>query len=254
MTNIPEEWLEKAISEGHINYFEYNKFTNPVEIGIGGFGKILKYKWRDNGLTVALKCLKVDTSINERTIKDFINELKLLRNICHHPNIIMFYGVTKDSNGYYTMILQYADEGTLREYLKANFIRLQWSDKRRIAREITRGLLFLHDNNIIHEDFHSKNILIHQKKSIIADFGRSKLINKTSMTSNSIIHGMPAYIEPNRLINHMYKCDRKSDIYSIGVILWEISSGKPPFQHITNEKIIVHISQGDKEEPIEAKL
>ncbi|KAF0555166.1 hypothetical protein F8M41_017931 [Gigaspora margarita] len=75
---ISEEWLKKAISEGHINYIEYNKFTNPIFIGIGGFGTVFKYDWRDIELTVALKCLKVDKSIDEKTIEDFINEVLLL--------------------------------------------------------------------------------------------------------------------------------------------------------------------------------
>ncbi|RIB23143.1 hypothetical protein C2G38_898336 [Gigaspora rosea] len=75
MANIPEELLEKAISDEHINCIDYNKFTDPIVIGIGGFGKVLKYEWRDSGLTVALKYLKVDTSIDESIIKDFINEV-----------------------------------------------------------------------------------------------------------------------------------------------------------------------------------
>ncbi|KAF0407952.1 kinase-like domain-containing protein [Gigaspora margarita] len=70
------EWLEKAVFDEHINYIEYNKFTNPTLIGIGGFGKVFKYEWKDCGLTVALKCLKVDTDLSsdERIIRDFIHE------------------------------------------------------------------------------------------------------------------------------------------------------------------------------------
>ncbi|KAF0444671.1 kinase-like protein [Gigaspora margarita] len=85
---IAEEWIEKAILDGHINYLEYNKFTNPIMIGIGGFGKVFKYEWRENELTVALKCLKVDTSINERIVEDFVNELKLLLSVSNHQNVI----------------------------------------------------------------------------------------------------------------------------------------------------------------------
>ncbi|KAF0542821.1 kinase-like protein [Gigaspora margarita] len=200
MTEIPEEWLEKAILDGHINFLDYNKFTEPVVIGVGGFGKVFKYEWKDTELSVALKCLRVDKNIDDKTIKNFINELKLLRKVSNHQNIIAFYGVTKDDSGYYNLILQYADNGTLREYLEANIIKLQWADKLRIAKEIGLGLLFLHDHNIIHRDLHSKNILIHQGIPKLTDFGLSKQINETSMTSNSIIHGMPAYIEPQCLI------------------------------------------------------
>ncbi|RIB16440.1 hypothetical protein C2G38_1510708 [Gigaspora rosea] len=69
------EWIEKAISDGYINSLEYNNFTDPTEIDVGGFGKGFKHEWKDNESTVVLKCLKVDTSLNEQTIKDFINEV-----------------------------------------------------------------------------------------------------------------------------------------------------------------------------------
>ncbi|RIB24956.1 kinase-like domain-containing protein [Gigaspora rosea] len=247
-----DEWLEKAISDGHINYLEYNKFTDPTNIGSGGFGTVYKYEWKDCELAVALKCLKVDTNLDQNIIRDFIRELKLLRKVDYHPNIIKFYGVTKDNNGNYNMVLQYAIEGNLREYLNANFIKLLWSDKLRIAKEILLGLLFLHENNIIHRDLHSKNILIHQGQPKIADFGLSKQINEMSIASNSVIHGMLEYVEPQCLIKQGYKRDKKSDIYSFGVILWEISSGKPPFQSFEQKiALCFHICQGNREEPIE---
>ncbi|KAF0546086.1 kinase-like protein [Gigaspora margarita] len=167
MPNIPEEWLERAISDGHINYLEYSKFTAPTIIGIGGFGTVLSASGKN---------------------------LKLIRKVCYHPNIITFYGVTKENNGYYNIVLQYANDGNLREYLKANFPRLLWADKLRIAKEIVLDLLFLHNNDVIHGDLHSKNILIHHGQPQIADFGLSKQIKETSVTSSSKIHGILAYM------------------------------------------------------------
>ncbi|KAF0497508.1 kinase-like protein [Gigaspora margarita] len=172
----------------YINYLEYSKFANPTEIGSGGFGKVFKYEWKDYELIVALKSLKFNTDLNEKLINDFINELKLLRKV--DQNIIRFYGITKDSDGYYNMVLQYANDGNLRDYLNANFTKLQWNEKLNFAKEIALGLLFLHDNDIIHRDLHSKNILIHQKQLKIADFGLSKQLNEMSMTSNSVVHAL----------------------------------------------------------------
>ncbi|RIB06938.1 kinase-like domain-containing protein [Gigaspora rosea] len=139
---------------------------------------------------------------------------------------------SEDSHGFYNMVLQYAEDGTLREYLMKNLVKLKWADKLRIAKEIAHGLSFLHDNDINHRDLHSKNILIHEEHPKIADFGLSKQMNETSMTSTSNFHGMLEYMEPQCFnnINDVYKRDKRSDIYSFGVILWEISSGRPPFQ------------------------
>ncbi|RIB30424.1 hypothetical protein C2G38_2152735 [Gigaspora rosea] len=251
MTNTSKEWLEKAISDGHINNHDYDQFTNPITIGNGAFGEVFKYEWKDCDLTVALKCLKVDDELNLDKKVIEIKELRLLRKVDFHQNIIKFYGVTKDNHGFYNMILQYANDGNLQEYLKANFTKLQWIDKLHISKEIVHGLLFLHNHNIIHRDLHSKNILIHQGQPKIADFGLSKQINETSMTSNSIVRGMPAYVEPQCLLNLEYQRDKRSDVYSAGVILWEISSGKPPFQHLPPEMVVIYIFQGKREEYIE---
>ncbi|KAF0395909.1 kinase-like protein [Gigaspora margarita] len=229
-----EEWLNKAINDGHINYYEYKNFSDFKKIGKGGFGEVIKCEWKSCELTVALKRL---TTLSEKIIEDFIKELKLLRKVDCHPNIIRFYGVTKD-NGIYFMVLEYANEGNLREYLIAKFTSLNWTDKLRIAKEIIRGLLFLHENNIIHRDLHSKNILIHQGQPKITDFGLSKHINASSNTSKSAIHGVPGYIDPQCFFNLEYKRNKKSDIYSFGVILWEISSGQCP-THYDEIKISV---------------
>ncbi|RIB29524.1 kinase-like domain-containing protein, partial [Gigaspora rosea] len=156
--------------------------------------------------------------------------------------------------------LQFANNGDLHEYLKNNFSKLECIDKLRIACEISDGLKFLHENNIVHRDLHSKNILVHEKRMLIADFGLSK--DETSKTSNSEVHGMIAYIDPKCFDcckNKSYKCNKKSDIYSFGVILWEISSGKLPFESveisegatIRNFAILIQILKGIREQLIE---
>ncbi|KAF0485176.1 kinase-like protein [Gigaspora margarita] len=248
MANTSEEWFERGISDGHINYHEYDKFTNREIIDVGGFGTVYKHEWQGCELTVALKCLKSNANTN----RVFIRELKLLQRLSNHPSIIAFYGITKDNNGCYNMILQYADNGNLREYLKKNFVTLQWKCKLRIAKEIVHGLMFLHNNKIVHRDLHSKNILIHQGQIKITDFGLAKQINEISSTSASAVHGMAAYIDPQYFVNPKFKRNEKSDIYSLGVILWEISSGKPPFKSFELGVVLcAYIVQGHREKPIE---
>ncbi|KAF0467211.1 kinase-like protein [Gigaspora margarita] len=244
-----EEWLKNAIDEGYIKSYDYSEFSVHKPIGQGAFGIVYKAKWKDYGLTIALKQLNI-ISMEEKTIQRFAKELKNLRKVCEHPNIIKFYGVTRD-RGFYNMVLQLANNGDLREYLKINFSKLEWTDKLRMAREISDGLEFLHKNDIIHRDLHSKNILVHEGKLMIADFGFSK--DETSKTSNASVHGMQAYIDPQCFKSESYRRSKKSDIYSLGVILWEISSGRPPFQSLAKIPygIIFHVSEGGREIPIE---
>ncbi|KAF0349990.1 kinase-like protein [Gigaspora margarita] len=98
---------------------------------------------------------------------------------------------------------------------------------------------------------HSKNILVHDKKLLIADFGLSK--DETSKTSSASVYGMQAYLDPQCFKNESYKRSKKSDIYSFGIILWEISSGRPPFQSLpkTPYGIIIHVFEGGREKPVE---
>ncbi|PKK60674.1 kinase-like protein, partial [Rhizophagus irregularis] len=118
-----------------------------------------------------------------------------------------------------------------------------------MALDITCGLKYLHSRQIIHRDLHAKNILVNNGRLMIADFGLSKHL--TEIKSNSILLGMPAYIDPQCYINNNYKRNKKSDIYSLGMLLWEISSGTPPFSKISVLRINLEIARGKREVSIE---
>ncbi|RIA92864.1 kinase-like domain-containing protein [Glomus cerebriforme] len=118
-----------------------------------------------------------------------------------------------------------------------------------MALDITCGLKYLHSKQIIHRDLHANNILVNNGSLMIADLGLSKHL--TEIKSNSILFGVPAYIEPQCYIDHNYKQNEKSDIYSLGVLFWEISSGKPPFSEIPTLNINLLVIRGIREIPIE---
>ncbi|RIB27716.1 kinase-like domain-containing protein, partial [Gigaspora rosea] len=103
---------------------------------------------------------------------------------------------------------------------------------------ITLGLAYLHENDIVHNDLHSMNILINDGKVLIADFGMSNQLNGSNTSSSAII-GMMAYIDPQCLRSERKKRTKKSDIYSLGVILWELTSGIPPFYNL-NDSIAIY--------------
>ncbi|KAF0483904.1 glycosyltransferase family 2 protein [Gigaspora margarita] len=149
-----------------------------------------------------------------------------------HPNVIKFYGFSKGNQiGDFMLMLQHANDGNLRDYLQKkkelNYYKILW----------TELLLY------------SKNILINDGKALIADFGISRQLNG-STTSSSAVIGMIPYIDPLCLENEN-KQNKKSDIYSLGVIFWELTSGIPPFNNFSSVTIIIEIINGTREKMVE---
>jgi len=122
-----------------------------------------------------------------------------------------------------------------------------------MALGVTCGLKCLHSKDIIHRDLHSKNILVNKGRLLIADFGLSKQL--VDVTSNSMANrtGIIEYIDPQCFKNIKYVRGKEADIYSLGILFWEITSGRPPFCDDTVDRIALefHIRNGLREEPIE---
>ncbi|RGB28566.1 kinase-like domain-containing protein [Rhizophagus diaphanus] len=134
----------------------------------------------------------------------------------------------------YSLVLEYANGGTLNTYLGKNFNDLGWDDKSHLALQLADAIGFLHDNDIVHRDLHSGNILIHQNSIKLTDFGLSKKVTEASSIT-STIQGVIPYVDPKKLNDKNYKLNKKSDVYSVGVLLWQISSGHEPFEGIEQD-------------------
>ncbi|RGB35131.1 kinase-like domain-containing protein, partial [Rhizophagus diaphanus] len=103
---------------------------------------------------------------------------------------------------------------------------------------------------ILHRDLHSGNIVVHQGEAKIIDLGIAKS-TETETHLHSGVFGMISYIDPKLLDDYTYKYNDKSDIYSLGVLMWELSSGYPPFINNENENLLrIHLMDGRREEPI----
>ncbi|EXX77584.1 Ste7p [Rhizophagus irregularis DAOM 197198w] len=146
------------------------------------------------------------------------------------------------------LVMEYADGGTFREYLRKNSRNLTWNNKFKMACQLASAVSCLHNLGIIHRDLHSNNVLVHGNNVKLADFGLSK---KTDESVISKLYGIIPYIDPKKFASDSYSRNKKSDIYSIGVLLWEISSCRPPFEGQYNQYGLVNqILQGLRETPI----
>ncbi|CAG8575871.1 1083_t:CDS:2 [Dentiscutata heterogama] len=176
-----KEWLEKAIAENYINILDYADFIDFKHIGDGSFATVRSANWKSRGTRVALKSLKGGLKFDDVAMKEFMRELKLLRKVNYHPNINQFLGVIKE----------YADGGSLRDFLRSKFETLKWTDKFRIATEIARGLGCLHAEEIIHRELdtqlHSNNntMSVYKSSSTRSSFENDDSRNDVAETLNT---------------------------------------------------------------------
>ncbi|GBC06536.1 hypothetical protein RclHR1_00690026 [Rhizophagus clarus] len=210
-------WIEESISEKTIKHYEYKNFSNFKEIGYENFGKVYRANWKKSRSPLVLK------SINKETAERIVYGLKVQREKHLYENIIKFYGITieyqNDNSKKYMLVMEYADSGTLRSYLKANFSSLTWRDKSIIAYQLAYAVSCLHDEDIAHGDLNSNNVLVHQNTIKLADFG-----------------------VPEKYDSNKYSLMRK-DVHSVGVLLWEISSGQPPLKDENLYRIMDNIPE-----------
>ncbi|CAG8559071.1 5896_t:CDS:2 [Diversispora eburnea] len=240
--------LKSALKRGLIKEFNYNTFKNITEIARGGYGTVYRANSTGLGKHVALKSL-YENENSELFFKKFVKELTNITAVNNHDNIINFYGVSIDPlEETYYLVLQYAKDGNLRTYLRNNFESLNWKTKIKMAKDITSGLRCIHEENIVHKDLYSKNILVHEGRLLITDLGLSQLVDANSKSMGG---GVAAYTDPRYLRDQMkYKRDKSSDIYSLGVLFWELSSGRPPFHNIPPFTIYKSVTSGEREKPV----
>ncbi|PKB94626.1 hypothetical protein RhiirA5_438359, partial [Rhizophagus irregularis] len=160
----------------------------------------------------------------------------------------------------YLLVLEYAEGGTLRNYLKEEFTSLDWQDKYRLAFQLSSAIEYLHEKETIHEDLNSNNIFIQQNSIKLADFGLSKRIKSTDQISfDTVPYDAPegfnitgGNLQDVNRENKQTEKLKKSDVYSTGVLLWELSSGKRPFADKEyNISLARKISQGLREGIVE---
>ena len=159
--------------------------------------------------------------------------------------MLWYNGITKDpETNDFMMVMQYIENGSLRQYLNNRFNLLDWGDKLHNLHSIAEGLRSIHNNKLIHHDFHCGNILSYSDCTFITDLGFCQPANvKTSQNENKKIYGVLPYVAPEVLRGKEYT--QASDIYGFGIIAYEICTGLPPYHDIAHDEFLAtKICQG----------
>ncbi|MCO5571909.1 hypothetical protein L7F22_025659 [Adiantum nelumboides] len=200
-------------------------FADKNILGDGGFGAVYRGILAD-GLKVAVKRLHHD---NYRRIEHFSNEIKILSNL-NHPNLVKLFGFcASESERELLLVFEYAPQGTVSDHLHGGLKPpMTWSLRLKIACETADALCYLHNAvnpPIYHRDVKTANILLNDAfHAKLADFGLSKLVPIQATHITTSPQGTPGYLDPE--YHECYQLTDKSDVYSLGVVLMELVSGK----------------------------
>lgn len=194
-------------------------------IGVGGMSVVYKAYDNVDDRIVAVKILKDEFLTNDEFVRRFKNESKAIA-LLSHPNIVKVYDVSFGEKLQY-IVMEYVDGITLKEYIqKQNSIT--WNDALLFTTQILKALQHAHDRGIVHRDVKPQNIILLSNGSIkVADFGIARFSRSDTKTLTDTAIGSVHYISPEQAKGEF--TDEKADIYSVGVVLYEMLAGKVPF-------------------------
>ncbi|EXX56655.1 Frk1p [Rhizophagus irregularis DAOM 197198w] len=234
----------------------YSQFDNIKEVGQGGFAKVYSAIWKNGPLyynssneyiriqnkKVALKCLHNSQNISNK----FLNEVKAysIKKYDDYAgnNVLKIYGISQSPNTKdYIMVLDYAKGGNFDHWVYKNYRNFNWSYKLTTLWNIIKGLEEIHQKQLVHNDFHTGNILLNvlyvnnlnDNSIYVSDMG---LCGKADDVNQNNIYGVMPYVAPEVLKGKPYT--QAADIYSFGMIMYFVGTGKQPFSDCAHDKIL----------------
>ncbi|MCH5340447.1 MAG: Stk1 family PASTA domain-containing Ser/Thr kinase [Acetatifactor sp.] len=215
------------------------------KIGTGGMSDVYKAKDHKLNRFVAMKVLKQEFSENTNFVSKFRIEAQAAAGLAH-PNIVNVYDVGEESGIYY-IVMELVEGITLKKYIEKK-ARLSYKEAVSIAIQVSMGIEAAHNNHIIHRDIKPQNIIISKDGKVkVTDFGIAKAATSNTITSN--VMGSVHYTSPEQARGGY--SDEKSDIYSLGITMFEMLTGRVPFNGETTVAIAIKHIQEEMPSPAE---
>src|SRR5713101_6946881 len=212
-------------------------------LGRGGMGEVYRANDLKLGQPVALKFLPEATSKNETTLARFYNEIRIARQVSH-PNVCRVYDLG-DVEGQPYLSMEYVDGEDLGSLMR-RIGRLPADKATEIARKLCAGVAAAHDKGVLHRDLKPSNIMLDGRGNVlITDFGLAGLASQ--LQGAEVRNGTPAYMAPEQLAGK--EVTMRSDIYSLGLVLYEIFTGKRAFEAATLAELVRMHTESRPESP-----
>jgi len=213
-----EELTTGAIFAGRYQIIE--------ELGKGGMGRVYKANDTDIKEKVAIKLIKPEISTDKKTIERFQNELKFARKI-RHKNVCQMYDLNREEGTYY-ITMEYVEGENLKNMIRMSG-QLGIGTAISVGKQVCEGLAEAHKLGVIHRDLKPSNIMIDREGSVrIMDFGIARSLKEKGITGAGVMIGTHEYMSLEQVEGK--ETDQSSDIYSLGVILYEMVTGRVPFE------------------------
>jgi len=205
------------------------------ELGGGGMGKVYRAHDTKVGEEIAIKLIKPEIAADKATIERFKNELKIARKIVH-KSVGRVYDLNEERGTFY-FTMEYVRGEDLKAFIRSSG-QMAVGTSLRVARQVAEGLAEAHELGIVHRDLKPSNIMIDRAGNArIMDFGIARLAGATGMTGGNVMIGTPEYMSPEQVEGK--EAGPASDIYSLGIVLFEMLTGRLPFEGETALSVAV---------------
>lgn len=206
---------------------QFGPFEIRGKLGTGGMGIVYKAVYQKTGQTVALKVLSPDLSADEQVRKRFDREMEILKRL-DHKNIVRYYGGGRIGNQHF-YAMELMEGGSLDAVLKKRG-RLSWEQTIEVGKAVARALEHAHYYGIVHRDLKPANLFLSKDNRLkLGDFGIARDTERTALTAAGKTVGTYAYMAPEQ-ISGKPPVSRKTDQYALGCVLFELLTGRPPFE------------------------
>ncbi|KAK1568780.1 hypothetical protein Q3G72_028627 [Acer saccharum] len=216
---------------------DFSELTVGTRVGIGFFGEVFRGIW--NGTEVAIKVF-LEQDLTAENMEDFCNEISILSRL-RHPNVILFLGACAKPPRL-SMVTEYMEMGSLYYliHLSGQKKKLSWRRRLKMLRDICRGLMCIHRMKIVHRDLKSANCLVNKHWTVkICDFGLSRIMTDSPIRDSSSA-GTPEWMAPELIRNEPFT--EKCDIFSFGVIMWELYTLNRPWEGVLPERVVYAVA------------